>query len=635
MTVRERIGSLAQRLRERVGRSLKQCGSCGKPTRSHVVSGTTQCHECHVDGRPLPLTDGGRVDDEHDDGDRVETVRPAWHESEGYLWYTANGDAPYWFLRTLLVDHADGHHEIDLELPHGPLSDANGERDLSLTRAHEFTMEFDGVPWHVDLGYSDSGMAPRLSDGIERDVVRDWEIHLEGPGQSKCHFQVKLRHDDMRGPDGRSLSIPWCGGEEGYAVHFESVTIPLDDVPRLLDVTIRALGRDLGVGVNLDYFQPENVRPDSTITTAERYLRVTRDMSRKLIDNDGVFDKTARLLSNVDGSAGAYKWNNEQIVGQYHAVELDGVGANELIAGHSAAKRIKHYHPKHVRSSEIDDDPMSSPAVRVAFSKSLHDESWRWGDRDRLVEELVETVVNLFDWAGIPTEPNRTTFAEDDHFDPTRTARVDVDRRANPLPEIEAQQEHQLVSVLDELAPATRESVQVIADGGPEGVHYETISEKTGYSISSVYRALEDLGEVVESDVGRFKFASAKLRQEVTRLVDSLDDMIESTADRVAEIAGVELRSRASSALDKWLAEYGAEIDGLAETDEQTTIRFDTLFSSTGIGAPPLDQVLAEGLEAWRRTGRESETFDEFLVRAEEQRGLSRESVSGRVRHLR
>jgi len=54
-----RIGTLADRLRDRLGREFGRCRTCGKPTRSHSLGDGVQCHTCHVDGRCLLATDGG------------------------------------------------------------------------------------------------------------------------------------------------------------------------------------------------------------------------------------------------------------------------------------------------------------------------------------------------------------------------------------------------------------------------------------------------------------------------------------------------------------------------------------------------------------------------------------------------
>jgi len=62
------IGTLADRLRDRLGRDWGDCRTCGRPTRSHRLGSGVQCHRCYVAGERVALADGG------DDLD-AETVR--------------------------------------------------------------------------------------------------------------------------------------------------------------------------------------------------------------------------------------------------------------------------------------------------------------------------------------------------------------------------------------------------------------------------------------------------------------------------------------------------------------------------------------------------------------------------------
>ena len=61
-SVLDRIGSLASRLQDRVGRRFGNCRTCGRPTRSHRLGSGVQCHRCHVDGRHVVVTDGGHTE---------------------------------------------------------------------------------------------------------------------------------------------------------------------------------------------------------------------------------------------------------------------------------------------------------------------------------------------------------------------------------------------------------------------------------------------------------------------------------------------------------------------------------------------------------------------------------------------
>jgi hypothetical protein len=67
-SIREKIGSLTDRLNDRVGRSMAACRTCGTPTRSHVVGDGRQCHTCHEDGKRVLATDGGRETDASENG---------------------------------------------------------------------------------------------------------------------------------------------------------------------------------------------------------------------------------------------------------------------------------------------------------------------------------------------------------------------------------------------------------------------------------------------------------------------------------------------------------------------------------------------------------------------------------------
>jgi len=57
-----KIGTLAERLKNRVGREYGRCSTCGSPTRSHIVAGKRVCHTCHTSPDGVLLADGGWED---------------------------------------------------------------------------------------------------------------------------------------------------------------------------------------------------------------------------------------------------------------------------------------------------------------------------------------------------------------------------------------------------------------------------------------------------------------------------------------------------------------------------------------------------------------------------------------------
>ena len=63
---------------------------------------------------------------------------------------------------------------------------------------------------------------------------------------------------------------------------------------------------------------------------------------------------------------------------------------------------------------------------------------------------------------------------------------------------------------------------------------------------------------VIKSDRGMVEFISEKIRQDIVGMVGRLEELTQSTAERVAELANIDLQSCADSALKKWMAKDGA-----------------------------------------------------------------------------
>lgn len=61
MSLRDTIGTVKERLENRVGRSFGNCSECGNPTRSHTHESGNVCHDCYTGNSTVPMTDGGEV----------------------------------------------------------------------------------------------------------------------------------------------------------------------------------------------------------------------------------------------------------------------------------------------------------------------------------------------------------------------------------------------------------------------------------------------------------------------------------------------------------------------------------------------------------------------------------------------
>lgn len=512
-----------------------------------------------------------------------EHIRPHIHELSAFWHFRNYGLKPYYQLQNVIIRGFDGDGEV--------------------------TVDIDGNPYHIDIGCSDSGIAPRPCDPDQHDVLRDWEIKVDGPNEEKAHYQICARYDGMVDPDNNPINLPWSGGE-GLDVHCQSSNISADWALYLFRIVIDKISESVDQSINQRYFA--NLEPTSKITTVEWYVRITRQYAEKIVRSDGIFHRIMHLLSPEEDMEWVYKGDNTDIVGHRHAMDLPPAAVNKLRPGRSLGVRPKNYHPKYVRNDAKSDDPLAYPKFAVAYHQSIDGESRAWNNRDQIRHEIEELLINILEWAGVPTEPDPTTFVSDDHFT-VEASDVSISRYSDPTPELEIEQESLLMTVLGELSPTAQDVTKVIATDGI--THYTELAEETDSSISTIYRALDQLGELVESDRGMVRFTSKKIRQEISGMVNRLEELKESTAKRVAELANIELRSSADSAMEKWMAKYGAELIDIE--GDGGTVRFDTLLTRLiSVREPNIYDVLREGLDAWESTGRNWLTFADLRIDA-------------------
>jgi hypothetical protein len=165
-------------------------------------------------------------------------------------------------------------------------------------------------------------------------------------------------------------------------------------------------------------------------------------------------------------------------------------------------------------------------------------------------------------------------------------------------------------------------------DGGDQ--HYEEdLAEETGYSVSTIYRALQAVSDQVVNDNGLVRFYSEKIRQEIQGIADMVEDVLGDGVEAVARLANVETRSSADSAFQRWMDKYGVSLEEISE--EGGKIRFDTVMSTLASSdVPTLEDVLQEGLDAWTRTGRDASVFARLRYEVKNLDGTR--GVRGRVK---
>lgn len=491
------------------------------------------------------------------------------HEVEGHLKFNEFGLSPYWGLGQLLHQSFGGHGET--------------------------TLETGGETWEVTLAYSKSGIAPRDTDSLNAEVLYEYEIHAEGNGQRKAHFNVSPRFETMRNPDGEELSIPWPGGE-GIDVTFQGSNLEPDEYLELLPEACLALAREAGKTYRADYFDAP--MSESNIYSYERYLRVDRAEARKVVRQDGIMNRIFQLLAEEEGKKWEFHGDNEDVLGKLTRLVLHEETARDLMPMHRLGKQVKHYHPKHVRTDD-DGDSLFHPKVGALTRQSLNSESIAWSDRYEAAQELEETLINILNWAGVPTRPDDDVFIPDDHFS-VRPSDLTIERYDDPTPTLEAKQEHVLMRALGDMTETSGAVLEQLATDG--GQHVRDLADGADRHRRTIYRALDDLGELVRNENGEVSIRSEKLKQDVLGIIDQTEQTLETAAERVGRLVNMDVRQEADSGLSKWMSKYGATLER-DEDGNLETIRFDTMLArQKSLDAPHVSDVLAEGLEAWSRT---------------------------------
>ena len=311
------------------------------------------------------------------DASPAEThLAPAPHELGANLIFTEHDLAPYFALDSLVKD-ADGSASA--------------------------RFRFDGERYEATLSYQTSGFAPRDHEDFRLDTVREFRVRVEaqdGTGERKASFLVSPRWPGMETTDGEPVSTPDI---EGVNVRTQGSNLPLDAYPDLLRQATA------GLDVNAGYF--DRIHAYSNIFAFERYVRIDRSKSGKVVGSNSPMQ---RLFEHVGGDAKFRELREDDrgIEGYHHRTVIDSAGAAKLIDGHSIGKKVKHYHPKHVRDDP--DDPLFHPKLGVSLQRDANaDGSVPWSNRADVVRELDELLLNLLSWAGLPVRADESVYVAD------------------------------------------------------------------------------------------------------------------------------------------------------------------------------------------------------------------------------
>ncbi len=186
-------------------------------------------------------------------------------------------------------------------------------------------------------------------------------------------------------------------------------------------------------------------------------------------------------------------------------------------------------------------------------------------------------------------------YVPDEYWDADERER-DVPVRADPTDELRETEEDLTRTQLarEELTPTDRAVVKALADGGQ--MHYEDIVDETDTSSSSVYRAIEKWGGLVNK-VGRgtYDLADEVVRNKIEDVFAALEDVTEWVENGIDAIVEGNDEIAADSPLAKWARRHGAILeDNYDEFDVELTGHH---------SKRELRHILRSGLEAARNTG--------------------------------
>ncbi|AXR77690.1 DUF7845 domain-containing protein [Natrarchaeobaculum sulfurireducens] len=467
----------------------------------------------------------------------------------------------------------------------------------------ELSTEVGGEPWRLEVRYSKSGIAPRLSDGINAERLYEWDIVGRGRGEKKASFNISPRFPGMcHYETGEPLRLPWenqVGEVDGVDVEYHTSNIEPDRGLELLPEFYTAIFEHAGEGIHSHYFRS---RPHeaSTMWAYERYVRISRDWGRKLSSN-GVLQKITHFLSDLEGVKAELKIDNREVINHQNRLVLDPASVRQLLPDHTYGRKFEIY--QLADPDAVDKDhPSYHPKVEVLVNKKMNDrEAWAWDDRHDVTEQIEETLLNALHWNDVPLAPDGTgVYIPDDHFDAV-SRESPVELYEDPTPRLEAKTDHLLITTLRDMGETARDVTETVATDG--GATVDDLADDLGKHPATIYRAIKDLDEILELEQGQVSFRVRKYREELRALVDSAEYAIDSLADRIQHVMGLADHIAESSPFQKWLAENGAEID-YDQDGNPEHVRMETILSRLKSSSfENVQRIAAEALEKWRKSG--------------------------------
>ncbi|WP_254271085.1 hypothetical protein [Haloarcula marina] len=391
---------------------------------------------------------------------------------------------------------------------------------------------------------------------------------------------------------------------ESIRVQVESTNLSQFQVLGLLQSLASHLSIDAGYFVDAHEW--------SSIYALELYGRILREVATGRIGGKGGVLEHLAQFSNGRGR-GEHKWDHEKVKAHYEAVALSPNNWQRLLPDQTLAKRLKAYQPKWVRSEDTGDDPLYHHKIECQYWSDYYpngESAIQWQGYESAVAEFRQTIVNALHWAGVDFSPESDVWVEDPYFEPVEADDA-VDVYPNPMPDLEQQER---ADALDQLAgPETTEGawdvLVAMTDGG--GRHYQAVAEDAGKSASTVYRAAEKFGDIIEVDNGMVRFRDGIVRDQIREVAERWQATKDATTDALRRVA-----DRASpfsrrddgepSALERWANRHGIVIHSTSDPLEMELRK--------PVSLQDILKILRSGLDAAEASPLPTDRFEDALI---------------------
>lgn len=500
-------------------------------------------------------------------------VAPETHGLGMKLLWDGHGLDPYWGV----VSVFDPDHDEDL----APFEAIGETWEVETSTYWEGQIAPPGDQEHIDGGLNEySYTLSALDEAGDRDVVLQFRPGFPNAENVNSGNPMQGIPDDL---------------PESIRVQVMSTNVEVDEALTVL----RAFAEE--IGLNPEYFHGDP-HEYSRVYQYERYVRLRREVSEDhIVGSGGIIDQLADFMSDQSGR-GSYKWDNEEIVGHYLSVASDPDTWAMLLPGeerHGTA--LKNYHPKHPRASG-GEDPLSHPKVEVSLSNEYDPEgNVPLSALDEFRDELDETMLNVLSWAGVPLAADSGVWVTaDPYFDADERASLEI--VANPLPELREKAEKITESELvrAEFSDTQEEMLTALADGGQ--MHYETLADEADAGTSTVYRLVENISPLLDTDNGIVQFADDVTRRCVESIVDQVRQTAEWGAESLRQVAQDNGILRDDGPLQRWMSRHGIRL-----VEQRPELEFEV---DRPVGEVEIRQILRAGLDAAERSGLLTRRFE-------------------------